>query len=243
MIDLKTKRLQYFDINEEDAVKEFIFAESVELRTIIYETRLKKSIDKLVESIINRYKLHRVGMTFEENHTDTISFLICQANKFKPEKGKKAYSYYGTICKNYLIAEIKKSKIKTNSHYDYDDYSAHLEENDEYSYSIDDDDVNPSVLIKKIVEEIETILNNPDKEAKKLNENEIKLGYALIDIFSNYNTLFDSESKNTKYDKNSILRTIRNYTNLSTKDIRTSLSKYKTLYKVIKNYEIENGSV
>lgn len=245
MIENKNRNKEdYFGVNEEEAVLDFILAESVEERTLIYQTRLKKTIDKLVESIINKFKLHRVGFTFEENHTDTVSFLICQSGKFKPEKNKKAFSYYGTICKNYLVAEIQKQKRNTKTHYDYDDYSQHLEESDDYSYSIENDDINTSTLISKMIGEIENVLSNPQKEGmKKLTENEIKLGHALIEIFSNYDVLMDVDATNTKYHKNSVLATIRNFTSLTTKDIRTALTRYKNIYKFIKEDEIENGSI
>lgn len=242
--NINKKNKDYFAENEEEAVLEFINAESVEERTLIYRTKLKKPIDKLVESIINSFKLHRTGITFEENHADTVSYLISQSGKFKPEKNKKAFSYYGTICKNYLVAEIYKLKRNTKTHFDYDDYSQHLEEKDEFSYHIDEYEVNTSKVIGKMVDEIKSILENPQREGmKKLTENETKLGHALIAIFTNYEVLMDGEANNTKYHKNSVLATIRNYTNLTTKDIRTALTRYKTIYNFIKEDEIENGSI
>ena len=45
-------------------------------------------------------------MEFTDIHTDTLSFLVTKMEKFKPAKGKKAYSYFGTICKNYLMGQI-----------------------------------------------------------------------------------------------------------------------------------------
>lgn len=236
------KNKNYFGLDEEQAVREFISTECVDERTRIYRERLKYSVDKLVENIINRYKLHRIGYTYEENHTDTVSHLICQSGKFKPAKGKKAYSYFGTICKNYLIGEITKHNKKRNIHHDYDEYSEMLEENEELSYYIEDESLNINKIIERLVNEIKKIIADPVKN--KLNDNEVKIGYALIEIFTNYEKLteLDSEITNSKYDKNTILRTIRNYTNMTTKDIRTSLAKYKVIYKMFKEDDIQNGS-
>jgi hypothetical protein len=64
---------------------------------------------------------------------------------------------------------------------------------------------------------------------EELNDNEVKLGYALYDIFKNYDTIFE-ESENNKFNKNIILLSLREMTNLSTKEIRCSMKKYKTLY-------------
>jgi hypothetical protein len=38
----------------------------------------------------------------------------------------------------------------------------------------------------------------------------------------------------SKYNKNSVLETMRNYTNLSTKDIRLAMKRYKQLYDFLK---------
>jgi hypothetical protein len=63
----------------------------------------------------------------------------------------------------------------------------------------------------------------------KLNENEGKLGYALVDLFDNYGNIFIGNDNN-KFNKNVVLLTLREMTNLNTKEIRLYLKKYKTLY-------------
>jgi hypothetical protein len=40
----------------------------------------------------------------------------------------------------------------------------------------------------------------------------------------------------SKYNKNSVLETMRNYTNLSTKDIRLAMKRYKELYELLKHH-------
>jgi hypothetical protein len=64
---------------------------------------------------------------------------------------------------------------------------------------------------------------------EKLNENEEKLGYALLDIFNNFDKIFQIGEGN-KFNKNLILLSVREMTSLSTKEIRISLKKYKKLY-------------
>jgi len=64
---------------------------------------------------------------------------------------------------------------------------------------------------------------------KSLSENEIKLGQALTEIFENYDTIFVGTSNN-KYNKNIILLSLREMTNLNTKEIRSAIKKYKVIY-------------
>jgi hypothetical protein len=63
----------------------------------------------------------------------------------------------------------------------------------------------------------------------ELQENESKLGYSLIELFDDYGNIFIGNDNN-KFNKNIVLLTLREMTNLSTKEIRTYLKKYKTLY-------------
>ena len=69
-------------------------------------------------------------------------------------------------------------------------------------------------------------------ENENLNDNERKLGYALIDLFDNYQTIF-SGADNNKFNKNVILLSLREMTNLSTKEIRSSIKRFKKLYIII----------
>jgi hypothetical protein len=64
---------------------------------------------------------------------------------------------------------------------------------------------------------------------KAITEQEVKLGQALYDIFENYNDIF-LDTSNNKFNKNVILFELREMTNLSTKEIRTSIKRYKKVY-------------
>jgi hypothetical protein len=168
-------------------------------------------------------------MNFEEIHTDTHSFLMTKVDKFKPDKNKKAYSYFGTICKNYLMGQIIKDQKETNRKISYEDISSSLEERPDMSYRIDDDIIETDYVINKYLEELKDYI-----ETEQLNDNEKKLGYALIDLFDNYESIF-SGADNNKFNKNVILLSLREMTNLSTKEIRSSIKRFKKLYLVIQS--------
>jgi hypothetical protein len=69
-------------------------------------------------------------------------------------------------------------------------------------------------------------------ETNELNENEQRLGYALIEVFSNFEKIFQVGDGN-KFNKNLILLSLREMTSLSTKEIRISLKKFKKVYESI----------
>lgn len=220
----KPKQKNYFDIPEEDAVIRFLQTDCDEERNKIYNEFLRKPLDKMISSIIRRYKLYRKDMDFTEIHVDTHSFLMTKIEKFKPSKEKKAYSYFGTICKNYLMGQIIKDQKEINRKISYEDISSNLENNESYSYYIDSEVVDSEKVIKNFLLELNNFLEN-----EKLSENEIKLGHALYELFDNYEQIFIGNDNN-KFNKNIILLSLREMTNLSTKEIRGSMKKYRIMY-------------
>jgi hypothetical protein len=220
----KPKQKNYFDVPEEEAVIRFLSAETYEEKNKIYNEFLRKPLDKMISSIIRRYKLYRKDMDFAEIHVDTHSFLMTKIDKFKPSKEKKAYSYFGTICKNYLMGQIIKDQKEINRKISYEDISSNLENDPSYSYSIDSDVVDSESIIRKFLIKLDYFLEN-----ENLSENESKLGYALYELFENYEKIFICNDNN-KFNKNIILLSLREMTNLSTKEIRGSMKKYKSMY-------------
>lgn len=216
--------VNYFDVREELAVRMFLTATTLTEKNQIYNDFLRKPLDKMISSIIRRYKLYRKDMEFEEIHVDTHSFLMTKIDKFKPSKEKKAYSYFGTICKNYLMGQIIKDQKEMNRKISYEDISSDLENNFELSYSIDIHEVDTTQVIKNFLVKLDGFLEN-----ESLNDNEMKLGQALYDLFDNYETIFLASSNN-KFNKNIILLSLRDMTNLSTKEIRGSMKKFKFIY-------------
>ena len=214
----------YFDIREETAVRMFLTASTFDEKNKIYNDYLRHPLDKMISSIIRRYKLYRKDMDFIEIHTDTHSFLMTKIDKFSPSKEKKAYSYFGTICKNYLMGQILKDQKEMNRKVSYEDISSDLENRAEMVYYLDVEpevEVNIIPILKSYIKDI--------LEENDLNENEIKLGIALIEVLDNYETIFPA-TDNNKFNKNVILLSLREMTNLSTKEIRASMKKYKKIY-------------
>jgi hypothetical protein len=229
----KATTTNYFDVVEENAVRMYLTAETFEEKNQIYNEFLRGPLDKMISSIIRRYKLYRKDMNFIDIHTDTHSFLMTKVDKFKPSKNKKAYSYFGTICKNYLMGQIIKDQKDTNRKVSYEDISSNLENRPDMVYYMEFEKTEADDVIQEFLDELKRYL-----EKEQLTDNETKLGIALLELFENYKTIF-LESGNNKFNKNIILLSIREMTNLSTKEIRTAMKRFKKLYYVVLNGIIE----
>jgi hypothetical protein len=220
------KRTQkiYFGEEQEQAVVRYLESESEVEKNKIFNEYLREPLIIMVESIIRRYKLYRKDLEFQEIHDDTMSFLLTKINKFDHTKNHKAYSYFGTICKNYLMGAIQKDTKEQNRQVSYDDISSSIENNPELSYTIDEYMIDYREVIIKITMELEIFVEN-----QELTENEKKLGYALLEIFGNFDKIFQIGDGN-KFNKNLILLSLREMTSLSTKEIRISIKKFRKLY-------------
>jgi len=208
-------------------------------RERIYNRDLKDPLNKMIESIIRRYKLYPKGMTFEDIHTDTLSFLATKMSKFDFDN-KKSYSYFGTICKNYLLGRLIKDDKKLKQNISYEDVYKVVEDNPENIYHIDEDeDKTPlDIFIGEISDSIKE-----EMETTKLNDSELKVGDALITILDNWEEIFEQVESGNKYNKNLILSYIREITGLTTKDIRLGMRRYKKIYKLVKDDKIDRGQL
>lgn len=229
----KVSKENYFDVEEEMAVRMYLTATTFNEKNQIYNEYLRGPLDKMISSIIRRYKLYRKDMDFKEIHTDTHSFLMTKIDKFKPSKEKKAYSYFGTICKNYLMGQIIKDQKDTNRKVSYEDISSNLENRPDMIYYLEYEIVDAQDIISEFLQELRTMVDSGD-----LSDNEKKLGLALQDLFENYKEIFLG-NENNKFNKNVILLSLREMTNLSTKEIRSAIKKYKKLYYVVLNGLLE----
>jgi len=230
----KRKNEMYFGPEEEEAVIKFLNSTDTNERNSIFNEWLKAPLDKMIEAIIRRYKLYRKGETYEELHSDTVSFLMTKVHRFEAGRGKKAYSYFGTISKNYILGLLIKDEKQLRQTSSYEDMFSAFEDREDLSYVIDNDTFVMDEFILKLIDGIKEEMNDEDLPLKKkLNENEKKVGYSLIYILENWEAAFEGFDGGSKYNKNSVLETMRNYTNLTTKDIRIAMKRYKDLYEFI----------
>lgn len=257
----KRKNTLYFGPEQEDAVVEFMSLgqmiqhpdypddpkqmvwtgtlEEENRRERVYLNHLRDPLNKMIESIIRKYGLWRPGWLEEDLHADTLSFLATKMHKFKPEKNKKAYSYFGTICKHYLLGQLIKDNKKMKTDLSYEDVKGRVEEKDDYIYHLEDKD---KTKMDAFIIEISASIK-AEMEHSKLNDNELMVGGALIEVLDNWENIFEQVGSGNKYNKNLILQYIRDISGLTTKDIRVSMKRFKKLYVLIKNSKIDQGLI
>ena len=234
------KRKGYFYEEQEQAVVDYITAPTKSEKDKIFKKWLEPAFTKMIESIIRRYKLLPPDEEFEETFNDTISFLMTKIELFDPTKGFKAYSYCGTICKNYLLWKLNNFKKFQTREESYNDIYETFMNNGKGIVNTggeDGEDEFNTVLIKNITSEIRKIIDEEKEPA--LSHNEQVVGMALITLFENWEEL-EQELGSNKFNKSAILLYLKELTRLDTPAIRNSMKKYKTAYYEIKKLMLES---
>lgn len=230
----KSERKGYFYETQEQAVIDYINAYAAEDKAKIYNDILSPAFTKMVESIIRRYNLYVPDEEFQETFDDTMSFMLTKLNNFSAEKGTKAYSYCGTICKNYLIFKNNQFSKKQQRDISYDEFVEDMKLEEKYVEEENTFKKAAPIIIQNMIDEIKKIVETD----LTLNDNERKVGIALSDILENWEEILVENGSN-KLNKSSFLSFVRETTLLDTKEIRDSMRKYRVLYKLIKNSVIE----
>lgn len=242
----RKERKGYFYEEQEEAVREYLTTNDSNRRDEIFNNILHPAFTTMIESIIRRYNLHIPNEEFEETFNDTISFLMSKIEHYKPDKvskktGKtfKAYSYCGTVCKNYLLHKRIEYSKELERSLSYDDMSDEI--NDDVRYSFNDIENNSfiSEIMDGAIESITLIMEN-NKVKNNLSDKEILVGKALVDLLKNWEDILSTNGSN-KLNKSLILYHLREETRLSTKEVRDSMRKYKKAYyqmkeKVLKDF-------
>ncbi len=100
----RKKSKNYFTQDTEDAIVLYNNTSDSEIRSRIYETRIHYAFFKLTENISHTFKFYHTEVNnLEHLQHEIITFLLTKMHLFDPTKGAKAYSYFGTIVKRWLI--------------------------------------------------------------------------------------------------------------------------------------------
>jgi len=136
MTEVKEKKnTQYFTQDTEDAIILYNHTVDQTERDILYRTRIHYPFFKLTENIIHTFKFYYTEVdNIEDLQHEVITFLLTKLHLFDPSKGAKAYSYFGTIAKRYLINSNNKNYKKRVEKAPVSE----IESNETFSYRIDE---------------------------------------------------------------------------------------------------------
>ena len=218
----------YFTKVHEDAIVKYANTNDLELRTKLYVEYIQPALDQMVDKIIYTYRFTSLP-NIDYLKDDCKVWLTTILNKYDPNKGSKAFSYFSVVTKNWFIHKVKRTQKRNRTEVFMEDMLNELEE-DLISHT-------PTYEKKRTEIEFWTSLNGEIDtwDSFMLKENEKKVLMAV-------RILLDSADTIEIFNKKAIYLYLREITGLNTKQVVNNLNKLRKRYKVFKG-KWENGEI
>ena len=150
----------------------------------------------------------------------------------------KAYSYCGTVAKNYLIYKNIQYTKNQQRNLPYDEMLDDFTNNPKYSIP---GEIKKHGLVEKLIKEMSSEIKQmmAEREKNALTDDEMKVGVALTELLDNWEEVLNVDGSN-KLQKSSVLYFLREETMMSTKEVRENMKSFKRAYYLLKKNLIEN---
>ena len=119
----KAKSNMYFHEGTQRAIVRYQESDDPKEREVIYGTDILPAFTTLAENLIFIHGFAK-GTDFESLRDDCITHLFETIKKWDESRGKKAFSYFNVVAKNFLIIQTKKRKKRKSRHISLDDESS-----------------------------------------------------------------------------------------------------------------------
>lgn len=222
------KKNHYFTSVHEEAIVKYANTEDRELRSKLYIEYIQPALDQMVDKIIYTYRFTTLP-NIDYLKDDCKVWLTTILNKYDPNKGSKAFSYFSVVTKNWFIHKVKRTQKRNRTEVFMEDMLNQLEEN-----LISDE---PTYYEKRSEMEFWGSLNQEIDtwNSFMLKENEKKVLMAV-------RILLDSADTIEIFNKKAIYLYLREITGLNTKQVVNNLNKLRKRYRVFKD-KWESGEI
>ena len=214
----KTKN-QYFTQATEDAIVRYNSSSDPEERSEIYRKDIHYAFFKLTENIIHTFKFYYTEVSdIEHLQHEVITFLLDKIHLFDPTRGAKAFSYFGTIAKRYLIIQNTKNYKKRIDKAPVEE----LHHNLKYSYDIDYDPMEKdkdSIFMDEYIDYCNSVLTELFPKLK-----DAQIVDAILSIFASRENL-------DVFNKKALYIYIREMVDAKTPQITKVATKLGGIYK------------
>ena len=226
----RKKSKNYFTQDTEDAIVLYNNTECSKIRSKIYEREIHYAFFKLTENIIHTFKFYHTEVEkLEHLQHEIITFLLSKIHLFDPGRGAKAYSYFGTIVKRWLILYNTKNYNKKVKKVPVDNLT---KEGSTYIYSMKDVGKEKDDLSKYI----ELFLNYTTANILDLfpKKNDAQIADAILELFRKRETI-------EVFNKKALYIYIREMVDVKTPKITKIADKLYEIFRSQYVFYLENG--
>tara|TARA_Y100000389_G_scaffold137985_1_gene135652 strand:+ start:696 stop:1415 length:720 start_codon:yes stop_codon:yes gene_type:complete len=228
----RKKSKNYFTQETEDYIVKYNNLDPVEdseKRSRIYETYIHYAFFKLTQNIIHTFKFYHTEVSnLEHLQHEIITFLLSKIHLFDPTRGAKAYSYFGTIVKRWLILYNTKNYKKKINKVGVEVLTG---ENSTHVYTQGDEKVK-SDLDKYVDIFVDHVSENIFELFPK--KNDAQIADAILELFRKRETL-------EVFNKKALYIYIREMVDVKTPKITKIADKLHGIFKEQYIFYLENG--
>jgi len=222
------RKNHYFTSDHEEAIIRYAKSTCQRERTELYVEYIRPAFNEMVDKIVFTYKFTNLP-NCDSLRDECKIWLMTILDKYDPNKGSKAFSYFSVITKNWFIHKVKRQQKRNKREIDYDNISKAYEEeflstNDSYITEREEEE-----FWKSFYAELKSW------DATQMKENDLKVYQAI-------NILFESKEEIDIFNKKAIYLYLREITGLNTKQIVNSLKKFRKKYYNFKD-DWESGAL
>ena len=211
----KKSKANYFTTETEEYIKKYNNSTDVDYKNKIFTEHIYLPFYKLAENIIHTFKFYYTDVDkIEDLKHEIVSVLLEEKiMKFDPDNGAKAYSYFGTIVKRWLINYNNKNYKKLKQIGSFEEIEESYETD---SLAIANNTKTLSLVVDKWVD---TMYDELEEHFTK--EQEIKIADAVLTLFKTRNDL-------EIFKKKALYIYIREMTDCGTPQLTKVISTLKT---------------
>ena len=227
----RPKSKNYFTQDTEDAIVLYNGTSDTDVKSKIYQDHIHYPFFKLTENIIHTFKFYYTEVDeIEHLQHEVICFLLSKIHLFDPTRGAKAYSYFGTIAKRYLILQNQKNYKKRVDKAPVDE----LFKDDTHTYNMDDPGVHNDPLNLYINEFVKYCTENIYELFPKQKDAEI--ADAILELFRKREEI-------DVFNKKALYIYIREMVDVKTPKITKIANQLYSVFKGNYIFYLENGYV
>lgn len=132
----KKQKKRYFTQDAEDAIVAYNSTDDSVERSRLYGEHIHWPFYKLTQNIIHTFKFYHTEVeVLEDLQHELMVFLLSKIHLFDPSRGAKAYSYFGTAVKRWLIAYNQKNYSNKLKRVPIQDLNSYANQNSESQIS------------------------------------------------------------------------------------------------------------
>jgi len=115
----KRTKNNYFTKVHEDAIVKYASSSSRQEKSQLYMNLIQPAFDEMVNKIIFTYKFNNLP-NIDYLRDDCKIWLTTILDKYDPNKGSKAFSYFSVVTKNWFIHKVKKNSKQLKREVSYE---------------------------------------------------------------------------------------------------------------------------